>query len=274
MSQMPHVFKGVLVRIQDVTLKFGDRTILAGITAEVRDVVRPGCSQGQVVGVLGPSGVGKSQLSRILSGLQAPTTGSVLIGVEGEPVRAGIVGMVAQNYPLLRHRTVFDNLLVAAHRKGLAGKAAEDKASEFLARFDLSDKAGSWPSELSGGQRQRVAIAQQLLCSDHFLVMDEPFTGLDPVMKDRTCDLIRQVSLLDEHNTLFIVAHDLAAVSSVADTLWLIGRQRGPSGENLGSRIVQVIDLIERGIAWDPEAPKTRAFDELLHEVRARFNTL
>jgi len=266
--------KDVLVRIENVSLSFDGRPVLTSINAEVRDIVRPGCEQGQVIGILGPSGVGKTLLSRILSGLQAPTTGTVTVGAQGEPVRAGVVGHVAQHYPLLRHRTVLGNLTVAARQKGASEKDAVGKSLEYLARFDLSDKADAWPSELSGGQRQRVAIAQQLLCSDHFLVLDEPFTGLDPVMKDRVSDLIRQVSLLHEHNTIFVVAHDLAAVTSVADTLWLIGRTRAPTGEPLGSTIVQVYDLIERGIAWNTASHKTRVFDDLLHEVRARFDTL
>lgn len=215
-----------------------------------------------------------TQLSRILAGLMEPTSGSIYIESNGEPVQPGIVGLVAQNYPLLPHRTVMGNLVVAARQKGLSTKEAKEQSAAMLARFELSDRAEAWPAELSGGQRQRVAIAQQLLCSDHYLVLDEPFTGLDPVMKDRASDLIRQVSMLHEENTIFVVAHDLAAVASVADTLWLLGRTRAATGGSLGSTIVQTYDLIERGIAWNPEAQHTRVFDDLLHEIRARFDTL
>lgn len=270
----PYELKSTLVRIQNLCLSFEGKIILGGMDAEVRDIVRPGCTQGQVIGILGPSGIGKTQISRILAGLQVPTSGKVTVGSSDEPVEAGVVGLVAQNYPLLPHRTVMGNLVVAARQKRLSAKEAKDRAVDMLTRFELLDRADAWPAELSGGQRQRVAIAQQLLCSDHYLVLDEPFTGLDPVMKDRVCNLIRQVSLLHEENTIFVVAHDVPAVMSVCDTLWLVGRKRGAAGESLGSVIVHTYDLIERDIAWNPNAVRTRAFEDLLHEIRARFDTL
>src|SRR5687768_7105194 len=101
----PYDVRETLIRINDVILEFQGRRILGGITAEVKNIVRPGVLQGQVIGLLGPSGVGKTQLSRILAGLQLPTSGSVTVrttanGVaKDEPVRAGLVGLVPQAYP-------------------------------------------------------------------------------------------------------------------------------------------------------------------------------
>ena len=188
--------KEVLIKIENVGVSYGDVKVLAGLNAEVRDIVRPGCVTGQVIGILGPSGVGKTQLSRVLTGLQEPTTGQVTVGAKNEKVQAGVVGYVAQNYPLLRHRTILGNLVTAAKRHGASPHEASEKAMDYLKRFSLEDKWSSYPAELSGGQRQRIAIAQQLLCSEHYLILDEPTTGLDPVMKDKVCDFIRQVSRL------------------------------------------------------------------------------
>lgn len=271
----PYELKDVLVRIDKVSLSYGDVQILRDVDAEVRDIVRPGCTQGQVVGILGPSGIGKTQLSRIMSGLQSPSSGRVLIGTKGEPVHSGLVGVVAQNYPLLRHRTVLGNLVVAARQSGLGAEAARDKAMEYLKRFELEARASYYPSQLSGGQRQRVAIIQQLLCSEHYLIMDEPFTGLDPIMKDKTCELVSQVASLHEENTIFIVAHDIAALVSVSDTLWLLGRDRDEKGAPVpGSRIQAKYDLIERGLAWNPGISSTPQFASFLVEVKERFRTL
>lgn len=268
--------KDVLIKLEDVRLQFGDKVVLAGIDAEVRDIVRPGFVTGQVIGVLGPSGIGKTILSRVLTGLQKPTSGKVTVGKEGKLVDAGLVGFVPQNYPLLRHRTVLGNLKVAAAKRGtvkLSGHA-EGLAREYLRDFGLEDKADNYPAELSGGQRQRVAIAQQLLCSEHYLVMDEPTTGLDPIMKDKVIDLIRQVSSLSEENSIFIVSHDIPSILSVADTLWLMGRVRNEKGESIGAKILHQYNLAERGIAWDPNAHAKEEFHNLLREIRSKFDDL
>jgi|SRR5579863_1433758 len=265
--------RDTLIKISNLGLKFGDKAVLAGLDAEVKDIVRPGIITGQVVGILGPSGIGKTQLSRILAGLQEPTSGGITVGVTQKPIEAGLVGFVAQNYPLLRHRTVLSNLELAAHNLHDA-KAAAEKSMDYLKLFDLAEKWDQYPAELSGGQRQRVAIAQQLLCSEHYLILDEPTTGLDPIMKDKVVEMIRKVSGLSEENTIFIVTHDIPAVMSVADHLWLLGRVRNEKGESLGAKIVHQYDLIERGIAWEPNPSLLPAFTDLLREIRSKFETL
>ena len=275
-ARVSYELKDVLVSIKDIGLAYGGRPILANLSAEVRDIVRPGCVTGQVVGILGPSGVGKTQLSRIMTGLQEPTSGEIRVGAgdKSERVHAGLVGYVAQKYPLLRHRTVLGNLVTASRRAGASAAEAKDKSMDFLKRFDLSDKWDSYPAELSGGQQQRVAIAQQLLCSEHFLILDEPTTGLDPLMKDKVCALVRQVASISEENTIFVVTHDIAAILTIADHLWLLGRDRDAQGASLGARIQHHYDLIERGLAWRDDPQALPAFAETMREVRARFQEL
>lgn len=270
----PYILKEKLVGIQDVCMSFDGTPVLTNVNAEVRDIVRPDCVTGQIVGILGPSGVGKTQLSRILTGLQSPTSGTVTVGDKTTPIEAGVVGYVPQNYPLLRHRTVLGNLVLAARRAGNDAKTAKEKAEGFLNRFQLLDKWDMYPSQLSGGQRQRIAIAQQLLCSEHYLVLDEPTTGLDPIMKDKVCEFIKQVSNLAEENTIFLISHDIAAVASIADTLWLLGRTWDEKGVSLGANIKYTYDLISRGIAWDENPAKLSAYRDLVHEIRDKFETL
>jgi ABC-type nitrate/sulfonate/bicarbonate transport system ATPase subunit len=214
-----------------------------------------------------------TQLSRIMTGLQDPSFGQVLVGADRKPIQAGMVGYVPQNYPLLRHRTVLGNLVLAGKRS-MSEREAKEKALDYLRRFDLADKWDAYPAQLSGGQRQRIAIAQQLLCSEHYLILDEPTTGLDPIMKDRVCNFITQVSNLSEENTIIVITHDISAVLTIADQLWILGRVRNEKGESLGATIVQTYNLIERGIAWQPNASSLPAFGELQREIRAKFETL
>src|SRR5436305_6466962 len=158
--------KGTILKAEHVSVALSGVPILRDVNLEVKDIVRPGKVEGQVVGLLGPSGMGKTTLFRVLAGLDRPDAGQVLLGDEGKPVERGMVGVVAQNYPLFGHRTVLGNLLVAGRLSGLSAKEAREKAQGFLARFGLEDRAKRYPIQLSGGQRQRVAIAQQFMCSE------------------------------------------------------------------------------------------------------------
>ena len=267
-------YKDVLIRLENIGISYGETKVISELNAEVRDIVRPGCITGQIIGILGPSGVGKTQLSRVMTGLQQPTTGSITVGAKSTPIYPGLVGFVAQNYPLFRHRTILGNLVQAALKRGLNPKEAEEKSMDYLKRFSLEEKWRSYPAELSGGQRQRIAIAQQLLCSEHYLILDEPTTGLDPISKDRVCDFIRQVSEIAEENTIFVVTHDIPAILTIADHLWLLGRQRDEKGKSLGANIKYQYDLIERGLAWEPNVADRPVFAETMKEIRAKFGDL
>jgi polar amino acid transport system ATP-binding protein/sulfate transport system ATP-binding protein len=266
--------KETLLTLSDVCLKLGNRPILSEVSAEVRNVVRPGMLQGQVVAVLGPSGVGKTQLLRLLAGLGVPDRGRVLVGPKQEPVVRGAVGVVGQSYPLFEHRTLLSNLVLAARLAGLDARQAREKSCGMLARFGLEPQASAYPVTLSGGQRQRAAIAQQLMQPKPLLLMDEPFSGLDPVMAREVCRLVNEVALKDEELTIIIVTHDIGAALAVADTLWLLGRVRDERGAERGARIVHALDLMQRGLAWHPDVTHAPGFDETKREVEARFVTL
>jgi ABC-type nitrate/sulfonate/bicarbonate transport system ATPase subunit len=264
-----------LLKVEDVSLQYDGRPILKGVTAEIKDIIRPDCTQGQVVGFLGPSGIGKTQLFRIIAGLNKPTAGRVTINGQDRPVQPGEVGVVSQNYPLFEHRTVMSNLLLAANQKEKEEKTARDKVVHYLTDFDLLDKSHLYPMQLSGGQRQRCAIIQQILCSDHFLLMDEPFSGLDLLMIEKTSELIQKVANMDDLNTIIVVTHDITAAAAVADHLWLMGRDHDTSGRPLpGSHIVETYDLIERDLCWHPQIITQPRFVDFVREVKERFRTL
>src|ERR1700687_1298319 len=247
-----------LLKIENVCLDYNGRPVLKNVNAEIKKIVRPGEVTGQVVGFLGPSGIGKTQLFRIIAGLNNPTSGIVSINDTHKEVVAGEVGVVAQNYPLFEHRTVLSNLILSAMQLEKDPKVARDKVLNYLAEFDLSDRAYNYPAQLSGGQRQRCAIIQQVLCSEHFLLMDEPFSGLDLLMLEKTCALLNKIANRDDLNTIIVVTHDIATAASVSDHLWLMGRDTGPDGSKVpGARIVKEYNLIDRDLCWHQEITRT-----------------
>ena len=183
----PYEYGKTVLKAENVRKSYGKDLVLKDLNVEIKDVHRKGYTQGQAVALLGPSGVGKSTFFRLLAGLEKPDSGTILVEQESVPVERGMVGVIAQNYPLFEHRTVMSNLKLAGTLGGRTGTKAQADALDLLKRFGLAPQKDKYPTQLSGGQRQRVAIIQQLLCSDHFLLFDEPFSGLDPIAEESVC---------------------------------------------------------------------------------------
>lgn len=267
--------KATLIKLEDVCLSLGNRVILNRVNAEVKDIVRPGMVQGQIVGLLGPSGIGKSQLSRIIAGLQKPSAGTVFVGEPGVQVRKGMVGMVDQGYVLFDWATVLENLLIAGKQAGLTHDASMKKIAALAIEFQVSSYLKLYPKQLSGGTRQRVAILQQVICSEHFMVLDEPFSGLDMITKRRACDFVRKIGSMDELSTIIVVTHNIAEAASIADTIWLLGEAQDTDGKYIGgANIVETYDLAALGLCWHPELTDSVEFRDFVHDVEKRFETL
>ena len=267
--------KEQILKIENVCLQLGGNQILRNVNALVRNIVRTDVHQGQVIGLLGPSGMGKTQLFRILSGLNTPDSGTVYVTEKMVPVKAGMVGVVAQHYPLFKHRTIMSNLVVAGQQAGMDSSLANKRGIELLQRFGLSGHEDKYPAQLSGGQKQRAAIAQQFMCSEHFLLMDEPFSGLDPIALGEMCTFIGEMAQTHELKTFVVVTHDIDSAVSVCDSLWLLGRDRDEHGMPIpGANIQHTIDLAARGLAWRENIREIPGFQATVNEVRQLFKTL
>jgi len=227
----------------------------------------------QIVSLLGPSGSGKTTALRIIAALDKPTSGRVSItnGVAGEmrSVKVGDVGVVFQRYPLFDDLNVLNNLVVPAERHGMNSKEAKDKALRYLDEFDLVKQGLAWPVQLSGGQRQRVAILQQLMLDRHFIILDEPFSGLDPVNITNVIRLISRIAHEHTLNTFIVITHDVTSALIISDHVYLLGRDRDEKGEPVpGARIMKEYDMIAEGLAYRADIEDLPRFAEIRKEIK------
>lgn len=180
--------------------------------------------------VIGASGCGKSTLVRILAGLEAPTSGEVLL--DGEPVSAPGPdrGMVFQGYTLFPWLTVKRNVMFGLRMTGHSGSTAESEALQWIDLVGLADSAEAYPHQLSGGMKQRVAIARALANQPKILLMDEPFGALDAQtrcqMQSYLLQIWRQVDI-----TIVFITHDLDEAVYLSDRVLVLDRDPGRVSE-------------------------------------------
>jgi ABC-type nitrate/sulfonate/bicarbonate transport system ATPase subunit len=265
---MTHSRNEVILKVENVNLSY-DRLILRDINFEIQNIVRPDIMQGQIISLIGRSGIGKTQLFKILSGLLKPQTGQVLINSDLHPVRAGEVGIVPQNYILFNHRSILDNLKLGL--RGAPTKYSEKEQKDIInshaEKFGLLEHLKKYPMQLSGGQRQRVSIIQQILADNRFILLDEPFSGLDPIIKDKVLEMLIEVSRMHEMNTLIIVSHDIENAMAISDTAFILANQDGKDG----ATITETIDITKMGFCWDPEIKRNKDFHELVSQMKYKM---
>ncbi|MEU9576799.1 methionine ABC transporter ATP-binding protein [Streptomyces chilikensis] len=219
-------------------------TAIDGVDLHVRE--------GEVYGVIGQSGAGKSSLIRCVNLLERPTSGTVtvdgqdLTALAGRGPRASRelrearsrIGMVFQHFNLLSSRTVQDNVELPLEILGRSGRDRSAKALELLDLVGLADKAKAYPAQLSGGQKQRVGIARALAGDPKVLLSDEATSALDPEttrsILELLRDLNRQLGL-----TVLLITHEMDVVKTVCDSAALMERGRvvesGTVGELLAT---------------------------------------
>ena len=193
-----------MIQVQNLTHRYGDRLALSNVTFEVR--------KGEIFGLLGPNGGGKSTLFRILSTMMVPTAGRALIAghdVVRDPAAVRRhVGVVFQTQSLDKALTVEENLRAQGHLHGLRGVLLNERMDRAMERLGLADRRRDLVETLSGGLRRRVEIAKALLHEPQVLLMDEASTGLDPAARR---DLSRHIENLRTGDgvTILLTTHIL-----------------------------------------------------------------
>ncbi|WP_127088243.1 ATP-binding cassette domain-containing protein [Aquabacter cavernae] len=214
--QAPAPDAGAAFAFQGVRKAFGPKAVLHGL-----DLTVPA---GAFVAVIGKSGCGKSTLLRLLTGLDAPTSGAIAFEASGAKDPARLTRVMFQEPRLLPWARVVANVEVGLSH--LRSKAERRRtALSLLADVGLADRADEWPSVLSGGQRQRVALARALASRPRILALDEPLGALDALTRIEMQQLLERI-WLQQGFTAVLVTHDVAEAVALADRVVLVEEGR------------------------------------------------
>lgn len=183
-------------------------------------------AKGEFVAIVGSSGCGKSTLLTLVSGLLAPSSGSIKVDGIAVTAPSPRVGYMFQKDTLLEWRSIIDNVLIGAEFLGLDKRRARKRAEGLLTRYGLAEFMQSLPSQLSGGMRQRAALARTLCCEPDLLLLDEPFSALDYQTRLALSDEIAAI-LAAENKTVVLVTHDIGEAISMADRVIVMSRRPG-----------------------------------------------
>lgn len=201
----------VPVALRGVSKRFGDATVVDDLTLDVHGA--------EMLALLGPSGCGKSTTLRMIAGFERADRGTIHIGdrdVTTLPARKRGVGIVFQAYSLFPHMTARANVEYGLRVAGIRGVTRAKRSAELLEIVGLEEHGTKYPHQLSGGQQQRVALARALAVDPQVLLLDEPLSALDAIVRTRLRDEIRRIQR-EMGTTMVIVTHDQEEALSIAD---------------------------------------------------------
>lgn len=202
-----------VLKLEDIYKSFGTKQVLNGISFEV--------NQGEIVGLLGVSGTGKSTIFNIISGNLIPNQGEVYINEEKTTGKTGHVSYMLQKDLLFDHMKIVDNAALALRVKGMDKSEARKKASSYFKEFGLEGYEDKYPRELSGGMRQRVALLRTYLNEQPIILLDEPFSALDMLTKDKLHDWF--IDIVDKYKlTGVFISHDIEEAIYLSDRILIL----------------------------------------------------
>ncbi|MGX7042472.1 amino acid ABC transporter ATP-binding protein [Leuconostoc holzapfelii] len=204
-----------MLEIKQLTKTYTTNTIFKALDLTVAD--------GEVLSIVGPSGIGKTTLIKILAGLETADTGDVTLNGEKLAIDGtrsdAKVGLIFQDFNLFPNYKVLDNIMLAPiNVNKVAPDVAKAKATELLETLGMADKGDLFPYQLSGGQKQRVAIARALAMDPQILAYDEPTSGLDEASTKQVAEVVK--TLKAQGVTQMIITHDQPFAEMVSDRVF------------------------------------------------------
>ena len=208
-----------MIKVTDLHKSFGELAVLKGIDFQA--------DTGEVIVIIGPSGMGKSTFLRCINYIERPEKGIIEIDnvkVDAEKCTEKEIkqlrlktSMVFQNYNIFKNKTVIENVMLPMTSvQKIEKEIAKEKALQYLDQVGLLDKVNEYPSRLSGGQQQRVGIARAMAVNPKLILLDEPTSSLDPELVLGILDILR--NLANQHKrTMIIVTHEMSFAKEIAD---------------------------------------------------------
>ena len=223
----------------------------------VLDNINLEINQGEIFGIIGHSGAGKSSLLRCLNLLEEPSDGSIYIADENitkkNPAQLRAfrkkVAMIFQHFNLLSSRTVFENVALPLEIQGASKSEIKKRVNELLDLVELPNKANAYPDELSGGQKQKIAIARSLALNPLVLLSDEATSSLDPTSTKQILALLKRLNK-ELGLTIVLITHEMDVVRKICDSVAIIDK----------GQITEIGKTLD--IFLNPQADVTRSFVE------------
>jgi putative spermidine/putrescine transport system ATP-binding protein len=206
--------------LEGIEKRYGATRAVSGVDLAV--------APGELVALLGPSGCGKTTTLRMVAGFVEPTAGRVLMDgtdITRLPPHKRNAGMVFQSYALFPHLTVADNIAFGLKRRGVPLGDITDRVARMVTLLQLEGLEARLPKQLSGGQQQRVAVGRALVINPGVLLLDEPFSNLDALLRESTRIEMRRLQTTLGLTTLF-VTHDQAEAMAISDRIAVMNQGR------------------------------------------------
>jgi ABC-2 type transport system ATP-binding protein len=213
-----------VVELRNVTKRFDEFVAVNDLSFEVK--------QGTIFGFLGPNGAGKTTSIRMIVNITAPDEGEIkVLGEHVTPAIQQRIGYLPEERGLYKKMKVAEQLIFFAALKGVKTAEAAKRADHWLARMELSDWKNKTPVEMSKGMQQKVQVIATVLHDPDFLILDEPFSGLDPVSTELLKDVI--LDLKKQGKTIIFSTHQMQQVEQMCDDICLINRSKKVLGGSL-----------------------------------------